>query len=69
MPGVFEEIVAQRVDGNHAIIGAFLESNFVAGNQKFPQPLDQLVHGQSITDKCIDWDTTERLLVAANEAL
>jgi 3-deoxy-7-phosphoheptulonate synthase len=69
MPGVFEEIVAQRVDGNQAIIGAMLESNFVAGNQKFPQPLDQLVHGQSITDKCIDWDTTERLLVAANEAL
>ena len=69
MPGVFEEIVAQRTAGNKAIIGAMLESNIVAGGQKFPQPLNELTYGQSITDKCIDWPTTERLLLAANEAL
>lgn len=69
MPGVFEEIVAQRVAGNTGIIGAMLESHLVAGSQSFPQPLDQLVYGKSITDKCIDWETTERLLTAANAAL
>jgi len=69
MPAVFEEIVAQRVAGNKAIIGSMLESYFVAGNQDFPQPLHQLTYGQSITDKCIDWPTTERLLLAANAAL
>jgi 3-deoxy-7-phosphoheptulonate synthase len=62
MPAVFEEIVRQRAAGDTSIIGAMLESNLVAGSQKFPQPLDQLVYGQSITDACIDWETTERLL-------
>lgn len=69
MPDVFREIVRQRVAGDTSIIGAMLESNLVAGNQSFPQPLDQLVRGQSITDKCIDWETTEALLREAAEAL
>ncbi|RYD40049.1 MAG: 3-deoxy-7-phosphoheptulonate synthase, partial [Verrucomicrobiaceae bacterium] len=62
MPGVFEEILRQRQAGDASIIGAMLESNLVAGAQKFPQPLDQLVRGQSITDACIDWETTASLL-------
>jgi len=65
MPPVFEEIIRQRAAGNNGIVGAMLESNLVAGNQKFPQPLPDLTYGQSITDKCIDWETTERLLRAA----
>ena len=69
MPAVFEEIVRQRAAGDTSIIGAMLESNLVGGAQKFPQPLDQLVHGQSITDACIDWITTEKLLLAANRLL
>mgnify|MGYP002624711455 CR=1 FL=1 len=69
MPGVFREIVDQRAAGDTSIIGAMLESNLVAGNQSFPQPLDQLVRGQSITDKCIDWDTTEQLLREAADRL
>ncbi len=62
MPEVFRDIVGQRAGGDTSIIGAMLESNLVAGNQSFPQPLDQLVRGKSITDKCIDWETTEQLL-------
>jgi 3-deoxy-7-phosphoheptulonate synthase len=62
MPGVFREIVRQRVAGETAIIGAMLESNLAGGSQKFPQPLENLVRGQSITDACIDWPTTETLL-------
>ena len=65
MPTVFEEIVRQRAAGDTSIIGAMLESNLVGGAQKFPQALDQLVYGQSITDACMDWETTERLIVAA----
>lgn len=65
MPAVFEEILRQRAAGDRSIIGTMLESNLVAGAQKFPQPLDQLVHGQSITDACIDWETTQRLLMKA----
>ncbi|MBK1834397.1 3-deoxy-7-phosphoheptulonate synthase [Roseibacillus ishigakijimensis] len=69
MPAVFENIIAQRVAGNKAITGAMLESHLVAGNQSFPQPLDQLTRGQSITDQCIDWATTERLIKEAAAAL
>ena len=64
MPAVFEEIVRQRKAGTASIIGAMLESNLVAGSQAFPQPTESLTYGQSITDKCIDWETTERLLRA-----
>ncbi|MBB5351641.1 3-deoxy-7-phosphoheptulonate synthase [Haloferula luteola] len=69
MPSVFQEIVRQRAAGDTSIIGAMLESNLVAGNQAFPQPLERLVRGQSITDKCIDWETTERLLTEAAQHL
>ena len=69
MPAVFREIVRQRVAGETAIIGAMLESNLVAGNQKFPQPLHKLTRGQSITDACIDWAVTEDLLRETHRAL
>ncbi len=65
MPAVFDEIVRQRIAGDTSIIGAMLESNLVAGAQKFPQPSADLVYGQSITDACIDWETTRTLLDAA----
>ncbi len=64
MPAVFEDIIRQRAAGDTSIIGVMLESHLVGGAQKFPQPLDQLAHGQSITDACIDWKTTEKLLLA-----
>ncbi len=48
----------------HALLWALFESHLVGGAQKFPQALDQLVYGQSITDACIDWQTTEKLLLA-----
>lgn len=65
MPSVFKEIVRQRCANNSSVIGAMLESNLVAGNQSFPQPIDQLTYGQSITDECIDWETTERIVLQA----
>ena len=68
-PAVFADIVAQRAAGDTRIIGAMIESNLVAGAQKFPQPLADLTYGQSITDKCIDWPTTERILKQAAEQL
>lgn len=62
MPGVFESIIDQRVAGEKAIIGAMLESNLVAGNQKIDADRSKLTHGQSITDPCIDWETTADIL-------
>lgn len=62
MPDVFREIVRQHTAGRKEIIGAMLESNLLGGNQQFPRPLAELTRGQSITDACIDWETTESLL-------
>jgi len=62
MPAVFREILQQRRDGTRGIIGAMLESNLVAGAQAMPESPDALTYGQSITDPCIDWATTEELV-------
>ena len=62
MPAVFREIVRQRAAGDTSVIGAMLESNLIAGNQSFPQPLEDLTYGQSITDQCIDWETSETVI-------
>ncbi|MGL6117114.1 MAG: 3-deoxy-7-phosphoheptulonate synthase, partial [Plesiomonas sp.] len=57
-----DEVVAQIQAGNRAIIGIMLESHLQAGNQSAEQPRDQMAYGVSVTDACIDWDSTETLL-------
>jgi len=69
MPAVFRDVIGQRRDGNAAIIGCMLESNLGAGNQKLGDDPNDLEYGISITDECIDWDTTAELLRWANEEL
>ena len=68
-PVVFENILELVATGDRSVTGAMLESNLVAGHQTFPKPLGELVFGQSITDACIDWETTEHLLLAATDRL
>jgi 3-deoxy-7-phosphoheptulonate synthase len=68
-PEVFLDTLAQAVEAGSPVIGAMLESNLVAGSQSFPRPLDELTYGQSITDGCIDWETTEKALRNAFAAL
>jgi 3-deoxy-7-phosphoheptulonate synthase len=59
-PAVWREILARHKSGERAIIGAMLESNIHAGAQKVTaQPLQ---YGISVTDGCIDWQTTESIL-------
>lgn len=67
-PGVLEDIGAQVAGGDRRIIGAMVESNLVGGRQALVagQPL---TYGQSITDGCIDWATTETVLEALAEAV
>jgi 3-deoxy-7-phosphoheptulonate synthase len=61
-PLVAENIANQIVEGNRSIVGLMLESHLEAGNQKMTDDPTELRYGVSITDACIDWDTTERLL-------
>lgn len=60
--GVAESAVAQIKDGNRSIIGLMLESHLNEGNQSSEQPRSEMRYGVSVTDACINWETTESLL-------
>ena len=65
---VFHDVVDQSIT-NKKIIGTMLESNINSGKQAFPQDKENLQYGVSITDACIDWETTEQLLRDAYKKL
>ncbi len=60
-PVVIDAIAAQLEDGETRIVGTMIESHLVAGQQALVAGVP-LVYGQSITDGCIDWATTVRVL-------
>ncbi len=68
-PEVMRELLGQVAAGNSSIMGAMIESNLGSGSQAFPQPLANLKYGVSITDACIDWETTEKLVQELHAAL
>lgn len=67
-PAVFQELVRQSLT-DKSVIGAMIEGNINAGNQNFPQPVEDLKYGVSITDGCIDWETTEQIIKQAHTEL
>ncbi len=62
---VWNAVVQQRVRGNHALIGLMVESFLEEGNQPFPNKTGPLRYGVSITDACLNWAATERMLRSA----
>jgi len=68
-PLVARDCVEQIVNGNKSIMGLMLESNLEAGNQSLTSDLSALKYGVSITDACIDWDTTVKTLRESVELL
>jgi 3-deoxy-7-phosphoheptulonate synthase len=68
-PMVLENVVNQIIDGNKSIVGLMIESNLSEGRQDIPKDLSQLQYGVSVTDACIDWDTTEQCIRHAREKL
>ena len=64
---VLKSLLFQRQQGVDTIIGFMLESNLGAGRQEIPQNVQDLKFGVSVTDPCIDWDSTERLIELAYE--
>ena len=66
---IWGAILKQRLAGNTAIMGLMVESNLHAGNQKIPHELSQLRYGVSVTDACVGWETTERMLRRAHTEL
>src|SRR5579859_599142 len=59
---VWHSVIQQRVAGTKSLIGAMVESHLFEGNQPIPKNLCDLRYGVSITDSCIGWETTERML-------
>ena len=67
-PIVFENILTQKLKGNKSIVGLMLESHINEGNQSLSDP-NNLKYGVSITDACINWETTNDLITDAQKKL
>ncbi|GAA1661936.1 3-deoxy-7-phosphoheptulonate synthase [Catellatospora bangladeshensis] len=65
---VADEIAAQIAEGQHGIGGVMLESFIVAGRQDLDSG-EPLVYGQSVTDACMSWQTTEQTLATLAAAV
>lgn len=61
-PIVADSVIEQIKAGNRSIIGVMIESNIHEGNQSSEQPRSEMKYGVSVTDACIDLNTTEELL-------
>ena len=68
-PLVLDNVANQIVEGNTSIIGVMMESHLKGGNQKLSSNLDEMEYGVSVTDACIDWETTEAALVSMADKL
>ena len=68
-PFVLHDCLTQIANGSKSICGIMLESNLSEGNQKIPDDLSELKYGVSVTDACIDWETTESVLTKSAEFL
>ncbi|HXR08150.1 MAG TPA: hypothetical protein VN765_12520, partial [Candidatus Acidoferrum sp.] len=66
----WRSVIQQRLGGTRSLIGLMLESFLHEGSQPFPVPDPAtLRYGVSITDACLGWEATERLLRWADEEL
>lgn len=68
-PLVAEDVIHQIREGNKSIIGLMIESHINEGNQSADLPREEMAYGVSITDACINWESTETLLRHAHKEL
>ena len=66
---MWRSLIEQRATGTRAIIGAMIESYLNEGSQPVPANAADIVYGVSVTDACISWETTERMLRQGHAAL
>ena len=59
---VWHSVIEQRATGTRSLIGVMLECYLLEGNQPFPKRLAELRYGISVTDPCLGWDATDRML-------
>lgn len=68
-PKVFEAVIEQVLAGNTCLCGMMVEGHLFAGNQKISADLSRLQYGVSVTDACLDWESTEKMILKAHERL
>lgn len=68
-PRVWSHVLRAHIASNDAVIGMMVESNLYEGKQPISADRSHLRYGVSVTDACIGWETTERMLIEAYEAL
>ena len=68
-PLVLDNVTNQIIEGNKSIIGVMIESHLNAGNQKLSSNPQDMEYGVSVTDACIDWQTTEASLLSMADRL
>ncbi|WP_299404635.1 3-deoxy-7-phosphoheptulonate synthase [Acaryochloris sp. IP29b_bin.148] len=66
---VLQEVAQQLNSGSQRLLGVMIESHLVAGNQSIPTDLSQLTYGQSITDACVNFETTTEMLSTLAESV
>jgi 3-deoxy-7-phosphoheptulonate synthase len=66
---VWRDVIRQRVAGTRSLVGLMVESYLEDGSQPFPKAAGGLRYGLSITDPCLGWATTERLLRWGSEQM
>jgi 3-deoxy-7-phosphoheptulonate synthase len=59
---VWHSVIEQRLSGTKSLIGLMVESHLSEGNQPIPKNISELRYGVSVTDSCIGWEATERML-------
>ena len=59
---VCDDVCRQLSEGSTHIFGVMVESNIVEGRQDIIDGKKSLVYGQSVTDACIGWEDTEKVL-------
>ena len=68
-PLVMDNVANQILEGNASIVGLMVESHLGWGNQPIPKNLSELTYGVSVTDACIDWETTEKAILGMHAKL
>jgi 3-deoxy-7-phosphoheptulonate synthase len=66
---VWRSVIEQRAGGTRSLIGMMVESHLYEGNQPILKNPAELRYGVSITDSCIGWEATERMLRWGHETL
>ncbi|WWO95976.1 MAG: 3-deoxy-7-phosphoheptulonate synthase [Candidatus Dasytiphilus stammeri] len=68
-PNVAKSVIIQRKRGNKSLVGLMLESNLHAGNQRLEKNGHKMRYGVSVTDACISWETTKKLIIELYQIL